>query len=95
MLARQITTRTDDGEISVDFVRADLVRAPKRKTNRPLTPTEEMELRDKVWVILANQGLTTHEIERACAKAAQSERNIRRRLGRFQEVQAQDPAEAN
>jgi uncharacterized membrane protein len=83
MLARAIVDQTEDGVV-IDYVRADVARGPKRKANRRLTPTEEMQLRDKVWKLLANHGLTTHEISEACRRAAQSERNIRRRLERFE-----------
>lgn len=85
MFSRAIVVQTEDG-VSVDYVRAEVPRGAKRKTNRRLTPTEEMELRDKVWKLLANQGLTTYEIAEACRRAAQSERNIRRRLERFDEA---------
>lgn len=93
MLARAVYAKNEDGGMSVDYAKAELARAPKRKTNLRLTPAEEIDLRDMVWFILAREGLTTYEIEAACKRAAQSERNIRRRLQGFApEVEARAEA---
>jgi len=92
MLAHKIACVAEDGVASVDYLKADIPRGSKRKTRLRLTPSQKVGLRDKVWVILAREGLTTYEIAEACERAAQSERNIRRRLQEF--AQQVDQAEA-
>jgi hypothetical protein len=95
MLARRVITETEDGVSSVDYVKADVAQAEKRNWPVQLTPAQERILRDDLWKKLADEGLKPHAIAIYCARAAQSARNIRRRLREIAAENRRGEAEAS
>jgi hypothetical protein len=80
MFARRTLLTRDSGDVADDYEAVDVARAPRRKLVREMSPAEVRRQRDLVWLLLADAGLSTREIEVVCSQAAKDHTHIARRI---------------